>query len=198
MKALIIGASGTIGSGVADAFDAAGHEVVRASRNGEVKVDITDPTAIAAMYERVGEIDAVVVCAGSGAFAKLEDLTDAQIDDTIRGKLLAQVNVVRHGISHVRDGGCFVLTAGIFSRNPPPGVPALAMVNGALESFARGAAKDLPRGIRIGTMSPPFITETARKMGMSTAGTLSAADNGKAYLDFAAGDMTGTVLFPGD
>jgi len=198
MKTLVIGATGTIGSAVADAFAAAGHEVLRASRKGDVAVDITDPASIAAMYEGVGKVDAVVSCAGDGAFAKLEDLTDEQIDATLKSKLMGQVNLVRKGIAHVNDGGVFVLTAGIFSRNPPPGVPALAMVNGGLESFARGAALDLPRGIRIGTMSPPFITETAQKMGMPTDGTLSAADNAQAYLAFATGDETGAVIFTND
>lgn len=198
MKALVIGATGTIGAAVADAFTNAGHEVVRVSRNSDPAVDITDPASIAAMYDEVGKVDAVISCAGGGAFAKLEDLTDDQIDFTLGSKLMGQVNLVRKGIAHVNDGGVFVLTAGIFSRNPPPGVPALAMVNGGLESFARGAAHDLPRGIRIGTLSPPFITETAKKMGMPTDGTLSAADNAKAYLAFVEGTQTGAVIYTGD
>lgn len=196
MRALVIGATGTIGSAVADAFATAGHEVLRASRNAEVSVDISDPASIRAMYDRVGKVGAVVCCAGSGAFAKLGELSDEQLDFTIRNKLLGQVNLVRLGLDHVEDGGAFVLTAGIFSQRPPPGVPALALVNGALESFARAAALDLPRGIRIGTLSPPFITETAEKMGMPTQGTLTAANNAKAYLAFATGNDTGLVVFP--
>jgi NAD(P)-dependent dehydrogenase (short-subunit alcohol dehydrogenase family) len=161
-----------------------------------VSVDISDPASIRAMYDRVGKVGAVVCCAGSGAFAKLGELSDEQLDFTIRNKLLGQVNLVRLGLDHVEDGGAFVLTAGIFSQRPPPGVPALALVNGALESFARAAALDLSRGIRIGTLSPPFITETAEKMGMPTQGTLTAANNAKAYLAFATGNDTGLVVFP--
>lgn len=196
MRALVIGATGTIGSAVADAFAAAGHEVVRASRKGEVQVDISDPGSIRSMYARIGKVDAVVSCAGSGAFAKLGDLTDEQLEFTVANKLLGQVNLVRFGIDHVNDAGAFVLTAGIFSQRPPPGVPALALANGGLESFARAAALDLPRGIRIATLSPPFITETAKKLGMPTEGTLSAANNAKAYLAFVTGSDTGLVVFP--
>ncbi len=45
MKVIVIGATGTIGRAVADAL-AAGHEVVRASRQGDVKVEL-DPAAFA-------------------------------------------------------------------------------------------------------------------------------------------------------
>jgi len=194
MRVLVIGASGTIGKAVADAA-AARHDVVRASRKGDVKVDITDPASIKAMYQQVGKVDAVVSCAGGGAMKPLEKLTDEDIQATLGDKLMGQVNLVRFGIDHVNDNGVFLLTAGIFSKSPMPGVPALAMVNGGLESFARGAALDLPRGIRINTISPPFIEETARKLGMP--GGLPAADNAKTYVQLLEGRETGQVIFNG-
>jgi nucleoside-diphosphate-sugar epimerase len=45
MKVIVIGATGPIGRAVADAL-ATEHEVVRASRQGGVKVDIEDPRSI--------------------------------------------------------------------------------------------------------------------------------------------------------
>jgi NAD(P)-dependent dehydrogenase (short-subunit alcohol dehydrogenase family) len=197
MKAVVIGASGIIGSAVARAFEEAGHEVLRASRRGEVQVDIADSASIRAMYDTLGTVDAVVCCAGEGTFAKLGDLSDEQIQFTLSSKLMGQVNLVREGMDRLADGGVFVLTSGMFSYNPIPGVPALAMANGGIESFGRGAALDLPRGLRIGTICPPFITETAEKMGMSTSGTLSAADNAEYYLRFVEGDDTGVVVYSG-
>lgn len=196
MRTIVIGATGTIGSAVAEAFEQAGHEVIRASRKSDPSVNIDEPASIRAMYKAVGTLDAVICCAGSGAFAKLTELTDEQIQFTIGSKLMGQVNLVRSGIEYLSDGGVFVLTSGIFSRNPIPGVPALALANGAIESFTRGAALDLPRGLRIGTISPPVITETAVKSGLSTENSLSAADNAKAYVTFAEGSETGKVIFP--
>lgn len=198
MKVLIVGATGTIGSAVAAAFADASHDVLRASRNGEVKVDIENPDSIRAMYGRVGKVDGVISCAGNVAFAPLPELTDEQIEYTLVSKLKGQVNLVRFGIDHLNDGGVFVLTSGIFSQRPMPGVPAIAMANGALESFARAAALDLPRNLRIGAISPPFITETAARMGMSTEGTLSAVDNARAYLEFVSGTDTGSVIYSGN
>ena len=42
MKIIVIGATGTIGVEVAKALSAIKHEVVGASRNGEVKVNLED------------------------------------------------------------------------------------------------------------------------------------------------------------
>ncbi|MDX1568114.1 MAG: short chain dehydrogenase, partial [Longimicrobiales bacterium] len=179
MKVLVVGATGTIGSAVVSALEERGHEVLEASRNAEYSVDIRDPDSIRSLYDEIGTVDGVICCAGNAAFEPLLELEDEDIERSLEDKLMGQVNLVRFGADHVSDGGTFILTAGIFSQDPPPGVPAIAMVNGAVESFARAAALDLPRDIRINTISPPFITETAREMGMSTEGTLSAAANAK-------------------
>ena len=198
MKLIVVGATGTIGSAVTSALEAKGHEVLRASRSSSLSVDIKEPDSIRSLYREVGRVDGVICCAGNAAFEPLLELDDDDIDLSLRDKLMGQVNLVRFGAEHVNDDGVFILTAGIFSQDPPPGVPAIAMVNGALESFARAAALDLPRGIRINTISPPFITETAREMGMSTEGTLSAEDNAKAYVELVEGDRSGQVVFPGE
>jgi len=52
MKIIVIGATGTIGAAVASALAAKKHEVVRASRNGEVKVDIDEPRPVRGGQER--------------------------------------------------------------------------------------------------------------------------------------------------
>lgn len=195
MKVLVIGASGTIGSAVASAFEAQGHEVLRASRNGQFKVELADPASVKALFQSTGKLDAVVSCAGEAVFKPLADLSDDDLQLAINNKLLGNVNLVRFGLDSVNDGGVFILTSGIFSQQPMPGVPAIAMVNGALESFARGAALDMPRGIRINTVSPPFIEETAKKMGMP--GGYPAAENAKAYLRLVSGPENGEVVFPG-
>jgi hypothetical protein len=52
MKIIVIGATGTIGSEVVKALSLKRHEVVRASRNGEVKVTLDDPASVRALFER--------------------------------------------------------------------------------------------------------------------------------------------------
>lgn len=195
MKALVVGASGTIGSAVADALAAAGHEVVRASRSGPVQVDLTDPESIRAMYRTVGPVGAVLSCAGMARMGSITSLTDEDWSASIADKLMGNVNLVRFGIEHMEDQGVFVITGGLWSQKPPPGAVAIATLNGALESFARAAARDLPRGIRLVTISPPWIDESARKMGQR--GLLSAADNARAYVEAVQGRATAEVIYPG-
>jgi len=194
MRILVVGATGTIGKAVAEAL-ASRHDVVRASRKADPTVDITQPDSIRALYRRLGRLDGVVCCAGSGVMKPLAELTDDEIRSSLADKLMGQVNLVRFGLDHVNDNGVFVLTAGIFSKDPMPGVTPLALANGALESFARAAALDLPRGIRINTISPPFIKATAEKMGLP--GGLPAEENAKAYVALVEGQDTGQVVFNG-
>ncbi len=68
MKVLVIGATGNIGRVVAATLEERGHDVVRASRSAPVSVDITSPESITAMLEQVGEVDGIVVAAGSVPF----------------------------------------------------------------------------------------------------------------------------------
>src|SRR5437879_4260809 len=79
------------------------------------------------------------------------------------------------GVPAVGNDGCFTLTSGIFSRQPAPGGSALAMVNGGLESFARAAALEMPRRIRVNVVSPPWVSETMIAMGLDPSGGLPAA-----------------------
>jgi NAD(P)-dependent dehydrogenase (short-subunit alcohol dehydrogenase family) len=194
MRILVVGASGTIGSAVVAALTGR-HEVLRASRrSGDVRVDLGDPASVKALYAAVGALDAVVACAGAGRYGSIETLSDDDFAFLLANKLMGQVNLVRFGIPSLRDGGSFTLTAGIFSQQPSPGASGLAMVNGALESFGRAAALDLPRGLRVNVISPPWIKETAAKAGQDAR--LSAADNALAYVQVIEGTATGAVIFP--
>ena len=56
MKIIVIGATGTVGSGVVTVLKGRGHEVVEASRKGPEAVDLTDPGSLRALFERVGAV----------------------------------------------------------------------------------------------------------------------------------------------
>ena len=127
MRILVIGATGTIGREVVKALSA-GHEVVAASRKGEVKVDISDPASIKAMYKAVGKVDAVVCAAGNAAFKPLAQLADEDFRFCLDNKLMGQVNVVRYGFDSVNDGGSITVTSGVLAQNPMPGAAAIRNV----------------------------------------------------------------------
>jgi NAD(P)-dependent dehydrogenase (short-subunit alcohol dehydrogenase family) len=194
MKILIIGSTGTIGAAVARAL-ATRHDVIGVSRKSKPGVDIEDHATIAPLFGAVGMVDAVVCCAGSGAFGKkVADLTDADFEYSVRSKLLGQAKVIRAAFNHVKDGGSITVTTGILAQKPMPGTAAVAMINAGLEGFVRGAALDAPRGIRVNAVSPPWITETLIAFKMDPSWGIPAAEAAKAYVTAIEGTGTGQVL----
>ena len=75
-RIIILGASGTMGSYLATAFEKE-HEVVRvASKSGDYQVDITSTGSIEKFFSEAGEFDALVSTAGPtfvGPWSKLTD-----------------------------------------------------------------------------------------------------------------------------
>ena len=124
MKILIVGANGLLGSGAVAALSD-GNEIIQASRSGEVSVDLTNPESIAAMYAKVGKVDAVISATGKVPFKTLSELTLADYQSGINDKILGQVELVRQGLEYVNDGGSLTLTTGIW--NAPQFQPALLL-----------------------------------------------------------------------
>src|SRR5215212_3983389 len=107
MRILVIGAEGTVGSAAIAALDGR-HEIIKAGRSsGDVHVDIADSGSIAALYKRLGRLDAAVCCAGHAHFAPLSQISEEQFLGGLNNKLMGQVNLVLKGIPHLNDGGSF-------------------------------------------------------------------------------------------
>lgn len=195
MNVLVVGGTGTIGAPVVDALRAAGHTVQTAGRSaGDLRVDMRDPESIRSMLAQAGPLDAIVSCAGSGAWKPLEQLTDEDFDTSLAYKLMGQVNLARFGADSLSDGGSITLTSGVLAHTPMPGSAAISLVNAGLEGFARAAALDLPRGIRINVVSPPWVSETLQAMGQDPSGGQPAAEVARAYVDAVTGAHNGQVL----
>ncbi|MFI6362352.1 short chain dehydrogenase [Nocardia sp. NPDC050630] len=192
MKILVIGATGTIGSAVADGL-AARHEVVRASRRGPVRVDMADAATIDALFAEVGDVDAVVCCAASGGLTPLNALSDKEFWSGLDGKLLGQVSLVRRALTRVRDGGSVTLTSGRFAE-PVPGSSLGYLVNAGLEAFVHAAATEMPRGVRLNTVSPGWVSETLLSLGMDPAEGTPVADVAQVYMDAVESACHGRTL----
>jgi NAD(P)-dependent dehydrogenase (short-subunit alcohol dehydrogenase family) len=195
MKIVVIGASGTIGKEIVRALEGE-HEVIPVHRKGDVQADIRDVASIRALFEKTGQVDAIVCAAGSGAWKPLDQLTDEDFAVSLGYKLMGQVNVIRYGFAAVRDGGSITVTSGVLSKHPMPGGSAISLVNAGLDGFVRGAAIEAPRGIRVNVVSPPWVSETLQEMGMDPSGGLPAATVAQAYVSAVTGSQTGQVLEP--
>ena len=124
-------------------------------------------------------------------------MADADYAVGLANKLMGQVNVVRLGLPHVRDGGSFTLTSGVTGRQPIPGCTSVAMVNSAIEGFVRAAALELPRGIRINAVSPQWTVETLTLYGMDPAWGVPASQVSLGYAESVEGTRTGSVIDAG-
>ncbi len=195
MRILVVGATGTIGRAVVAALSPR-HEIVAVSRRTRPGVEIAAPASIRALYAGIGPIDAVVSAAGAARFGALADLDDEAFSFSLTNKLMGQVNLVRLGLEHVRDRGSFVLTSGVLSHSPMKGSAAISMANAALEGFARAAALEAPRGIRVNVVSPPWVTDTLVALGMDPAPGLPPSAVAQAYVEAVEGTANGSILEP--
>lgn len=196
MRVIVVGGTGTIGSAVVAALSGR-HEVVVVGRNrGSVQVDLASPDSIRAMFQSVGAFDAVVSAAGQAKFASLDELTDADYQFSFTNKLMGQVNLVRIGRQFIADSGSFTLTSGVLSHEPMKGSASISMVNAGLDGFIRAAALELPRGMRVNVVSPPWVTETLIARNMDPVHGMPAASVARAYLASVEGTMTGQTIDP--
>jgi NAD(P)-dependent dehydrogenase (short-subunit alcohol dehydrogenase family) len=193
MKFLVVGSTGLIGSYVAKTLSKHG-TVIGVSRTTQISVDVKDPASIKAMYEKVGKVDAVASCIGKVAFKPVAELTYEDYLMGLKDKALGQVELVRAGIDFLNDGGSFTLMTGVLARDPIPSGSVAALANGAIESFTLAAAIDLPRGIRINTVSPNVLVEAtsyhASFPGFHQVTAQSVAD---AYVKSILGKQTGQI-----
>ncbi len=196
MRILVVGATGTIGRAVVAALSPR-HDIVPVTRrHSAITADLARPDSIRVLFQALGQVDAVVCAAGDAKFAPLDQLSDSDFQFSLDNKLLGQVNLVRYGFAHVRDGGSFTLTSGILARTPMPGSAAVSLVNSGLEGFTRAAALEAPRGIRVNAVSPPWVTETLQALGMDPSQGLPAASVARSYVESVEGKQTGAVLEP--
>ena len=147
------------------------------------------------MLDEVGDVDAVVSTAGRASFGSALDASDEDFELGIRSKLMGQVHLIQMASQRLSPSASITVTSGILGTSPGPGTAPVAMVNAGLEGFVRAAAKDLVEGPRVNVVSPPFVRETAMKMGMGAVG-MPAAQVAESYVAVIEGGGSGATVFP--
>lgn len=194
MRILVVGSTGLIGKFVSDALIAYG-DVIGVSRTTQISVDVKDPASIENMYKKVGKVNHVVSCIGKVTFKPINEISYDEYATSLKDKALGQVELVRAGINHVLDNGSFTLMTGILARNPIPSGTAASLANGAIESFTKAAAIELPRNIRINTVSPSVLVEaTSYHSAFPGFHQVTGKEVAEAYVKAIIGKMTGEVF----
>jgi NAD(P)-dependent dehydrogenase (short-subunit alcohol dehydrogenase family) len=196
MKIILIGANGTIGEQVQTAMAGAGHEIVKVGRkSGDFRVDIESRESIRQLYQAVGSFDAMAVAAGEVVFAPLSQLTAEKWQFSLGSKLMGQISLVQEALPVINERGSFTLVSGVLNDEPIFGSAAAAAISGALEGFARAAAVELPKGLRINVVSPTILKESEAHFGPFFPGVIPVEGwkVAQAYKRAILGAQTGRV-----
>jgi len=157
MKIIIVGATGTMGMHLTNAFEKE-HEIIRvASKGGDIEADITSTESIENMFKQVGAFDALISTAGPTYVGTWKNLTDKEFRKGVEGKMMGQINLVLIGQHYINPKGSFTLITGALTHDPQKNFANASAVNGAVEGFVRAAAIELENGIRINAVSPTVI-----------------------------------------
>lgn len=196
MKIIVIGATGTIGKAVVNELSSR-HEIIEVGKTrGQYQVDIADTGSIRALFAKTGKVDAIVATTGSVHFGPLPAMTVDQFKIGLHDKLLGQVQLAMIGHEFLNDGGSITLTSGVLSHDPIVSGSSASTVNAGLDGFVRAAAIELPRGIRINSVSPTVLEESldvygpyfrgfdavpARRVALAYSKSVEGAQTGQVY-----------------
>jgi NAD(P)-dependent dehydrogenase (short-subunit alcohol dehydrogenase family) len=166
VRAIVTGAGGGLGAGVADRLERDGGEVVRVDLrpgDGIEPADVADEAEVDALYdralERLGGLDLLVNCAGiggpGGPVAELDyGAFRRTLDVNLGGTFLMSRRAARAMIAQ-GTGGSIVNFGSIFGQQGVPFGAAYSSSKGAITLFTQSMALELaPHGIRVNTVSP--------------------------------------------
>jgi len=168
MAVLITGANRGIGAGLAKAYRARGEDVVATARSdGDIALDVTDPSSVAAMEAALGDRSLDLLVCNAGVYID----KDEPLEDGFAPALWAQtfaVNVT----------GVFLTVQALLPRLERAVRPRIAIVSSQMGSnmranggsyiyraskaaatnLGRNLARDLaPRGIAVGIYHPGWV-----------------------------------------
>lgn len=175
-KVVIIGGSSGIGLESAKLAGEQGAEIIIAGRSEEklnkakveigsntktYSLDFTQEADVKAFFDKIGEIDSLVVTAGIatyGHFLETETSQDRQLFD---GKFWGQYHAAKHGAPNVSKDGSIILFSGVVAFKAMEASSALGAVNAAISSLGRSLALELAP-IRVNVISPGVVDTPSR------------------------------------
>jgi NAD(P)-dependent dehydrogenase (short-subunit alcohol dehydrogenase family) len=162
----------------------------------DYQVDITSEESLRKLFKEVGHFDAVVNTVGVCEYATFEEMTEAQWMTTVMSKMMGQINIVRIGQEYIADKGSFTLITGILNLKPIPFAIADATTSGAIDTFVKCVAFEMPRGIRVNSVNPTVLAEAWDVYGDMMPGFQPVPSTlvGKAFERSVDGFITGQVI----
>lgn len=195
MNALIIGATGTIGSGVIDTFKENGYKTLGVTRSTDPSIDLEDPGSIDQFFADNKGFDVIISAAGFAKFGALDDLEEEDYQKSLNSKLMGQIRLVRKGLPHLNEGGHIVVTGGMLAYSPWPETTAVTAVNAGLEGFVRAVNKEIDGDKKVHIVHPPMLAESAEAQDMDPSPFPDSKGVSKAYLKAVEKKNASEVVF---
>lgn len=168
-KVLVVGRESGIARSVVLAVRERGATVVVAGRDAErlrrsyddpgivtETVELTDEMSVAALADRVGQVDHIVSTASARARGLVGDLGHDTMLASFDTKVLGPILLAKHFVRRMPADGSLVLFSGSSARKPSIGMLAVAATNGAVDVVIRSLAVELAP-IRVNAISPGTI-----------------------------------------
>ena len=199
-KTVVTGGDSGIGRAVAIAFAREGADVLISYLNEHddaeatrrlveaegrqavlVAGDLSDPAhcrdVIAKAVEAFGRIDVLVNnAAHQRSFARIEDIPDAEWQQTFATNIHAMFYLSKAAVAHMGEGASIINTTSINAQDPNPELLAYATTKGAINNFTSGLAQMLARRkIRVNAVAPgpvwtPLIPSTMPEEAVKSFG----------------------------
>jgi NAD(P)-dependent dehydrogenase (short-subunit alcohol dehydrogenase family) len=184
MKTLIVGATGDLGSSVAECFSSRGAKLVlhghqNVARLEELERALKPVLTIAADLRTPDEcqrvvsaaspaddpIDTLIIASGINRSATtVAETTEADLIETMEVNIMAPFRIVRAAIPHIgAQKGAIVLVSSVFGINAPANRAAYAIAKHGLTGLAQSVAREEGARLRINAICPgPMWSENVR------------------------------------
>ena len=178
--AIVTGAAGGIGKGVAEVFSSEGAKVVvvdwsdelgrktveEISRGGDaifVKCDVSNEDQVKHVVQKTletyGKVDVLVNNAGVGTYTSVLDTTSESWDRCLAINLKSVFLFSKYVIPHMQalGKGAIVNMSSVHSRSTVNGVAPYAASKGAITALTRNMAIDYGPTIRVNSIAPGWV-----------------------------------------
>lgn len=145
-SAVVVGATGNLGSAVAQGLSRSGWAVDQTWLKAE-RPNVRDRGAFDTIPR---QFDAGIYCAGANLVKDLAEISDDEWEEVIDINLSAAFRFARRASQSISDGGTLIFIGSIMATHPYPKRTPYAAAKAGLEGLGRALAVDLGgRGIRV-------------------------------------------------
>ncbi|MFJ8196788.1 SDR family NAD(P)-dependent oxidoreductase [Streptomyces sp. NPDC096152] len=162
-RILVPGATGALGGALVERLHRLGSATAAAGRDEAALRRLSDacggiPTRRFDAYDldscartvswaaqRLGGLDAVVVCVGVPAFGPAESVSDAVAEHLVTVNALAPIAFLRAALSLVRSGGVLAAVTGVVAQSSPAGMADYAAAKATLSAWLTAVRRERRR-----------------------------------------------------